>query len=110
MPTAPAYLLECIVLSHYESRADKASQFVDLEFDRVLTTLASMILVQVPDPKGIDSDINTLSWDDRVKISLRATADAAEALKARAAENAKDFRQSLRVWRQILGSDFPEFG
>ncbi|MES3035500.1 MAG: nucleotidyltransferase [Gemmatimonadota bacterium] len=110
MPTAPAYLIECMVLSHYEGRANRASEFVDLEFGSVLTTIASMILAPVQDPKGIDSDINSVSWDDRVRISVRATQDAAEATRARAAENAKDLRLSIGIWRQILGSDFPKFG
>jgi hypothetical protein len=64
----------------------------------------------VNDPKGIQGDINSLSWDDRTKISIRASTDQQRALEARQLETNKDHKGSINKWREIFGSDFPTYG
>jgi hypothetical protein len=111
MPSMSSYVLETMVLDYYTTRsdADKASQFVDLEFPRVLEYIASHIYSQVNDPKSIQGDINNLSWDERTKISSRATADKQEALEARRLENAGDQKGSIQHWQKVFGGEFPAY-
>jgi hypothetical protein len=110
MPAMSSYLLETIILDYYETKATKASQFVDLEIAPVLEYISTHIYSSVNDPKGIQGDINNLSWDDRTKISNRASTDQQRALEARQLETNKDHKGSINKWREIFGSDFPTYG
>src|SRR5690606_27714039 len=108
--TMAPYLLECIVLDYYERVSSKASAFVDLELPGVLAHVASAVLSTVTDPKRIQSDINTLTWEDRLSISSRAGEDAKRSAEARRLEDAGQHRESIDVWRRVLGDGFPEYG
>lgn len=110
MPSMSSYLLETIILDYYETKATKASQFVDLEIAPVLEYISTHIYSSVNDPKGIQGDINSLSWDDRTKISVRASTDQQRALEARQLETNKDHKGSINKWREIFGSEFPTYG
>jgi hypothetical protein len=110
MPSVPPYVLESIVLSHYESASSLATAYVDLEVGPVLGTIASAILQPVPDAKGIQGDLNNLPFDQRVAISNRALGDAQVAQEARAAEVRGDHAESIRLWTRIFGAEFPKFG
>ena len=110
MPSMTSYLLETMVLDYYSARANTASQFVDLEIPSVLAYIATAIHYQVNDPKGIQGNINDLSWGDRNKISQRANSDKQKADQARALENAKDHKGSIQKWREIFGGEFPTYG
>jgi hypothetical protein len=106
MPTISSYLLECILLRCYESVEDTVSSYVDIEVSRALIYLANNVWGAVQDPKGIQGDINTLSWDEQRNISTRAMADADKAVKALAAEANGDYAASIGLWREIFGSAF----
>ena len=108
IPTMQSYLLECIILDYYESRAYKATPYVDIEVGPFLTYLSTGIVGSVQDPKRIQGNINTLSWEERVAISSRATSDAAKAFIARSAESDGDHRSSINTWREVFGTAFPE--
>ena len=110
MPTMQSYLLECMVLNHFESKG-QCSQYQDLELADLFDYISNNIFSSVPDPKGIQSDLNDkLSWDEKLKISLKASADASIAREARAAESGDDHKGSINKWRQIFGNEFPEYG
>lgn len=111
MPSVPSYLLETIILDYYANRSDsdKASQFVDLEIPRILQYIAGNIHYQVLDPKGIQGNINNLSWEDQTKISNRASADKQRADEARNFENNADHKNSIQRWREIFGDDFRKY-
>lgn len=109
-PSAPSYLFECVLLSLYESKATQASKYVDVEIPAALNHIASAILNSVQDPKQVQEDINSLSWDDRVKISNRATDDASKASSARVAETRGDHKEAIRIWRDVFGPAFPTYG
>lgn len=109
MPTMPSYLLECIVVAHFEALTREASQFVDIELAEVFRGVGSAILGAVADPKGIQQDINSLSWEDRYSIYNRALSDAGKVDEARSLEQLKDMKGSISRWREIFGSDFPEY-
>lgn len=109
MPSMRPYLVECILLKYYDSKSTVASQFVDLELVDVFNHIASAVRESIYDPKNIQGDINNLSLNDRRLISSRATSDATKASNARNAERQENHKESIRLWRQIFGSQFPEY-
>ena len=110
MPSASSYLLECMIANFYGSRVQKALKWVDIEVGPTLRYIADAVLGAVDDPKGIQGDLNTLTWPERLAIRERALLDAGRADEARAHEQAKDAEKSIKKWREIFGSDFPEYG
>jgi hypothetical protein len=110
MPSMGSYLLEALLINYYNwNTSPKAGKYVDLEVLRILPHLASAILSQVNDPKEIQGDINTLSFEDRLKISIRATADYRKAVDARRLEEASKHRESIEKWTEIFGGAFPKY-
>jgi len=110
MPSMGSYLIECMVLNYFEQRGS-CSDFQDTELDDFFDYLASQIFRAVSDPKGIQTDLNDkLTTEERIKISVKALMDRDIAREARACESREDYRASINKWRQIFGSDFPEYG
>jgi hypothetical protein len=107
MPSMSSYLIENIILDFYSARFNKASKFVDLEILDLLNYIQSRIYYSVNDPKGIQGNINQLSYEDQTKISKRAYADYLKAVEARRLEENKDHSSSIIKWREIFGSNFP---
>ena len=67
--TIGSYLLECMILSIYDSKDEKSNWWIDLEFRDVLYELSKAIKKDVDDPKGMQGNLNTFSTEDRQKIS-----------------------------------------
>lgn len=110
MPSMGSYLIECMVLNYFEQRGS-CSEFQDTELDNFFDYLASQIFTPVSDPKGIQADLNDkLTTEERMKISIKALMDRDLAREARSCESRGDDRASINKWRQIFGSDFPEYG
>ncbi|MEJ7623749.1 MAG: hypothetical protein WKF34_07130 [Pyrinomonadaceae bacterium] len=110
MPSMSAYLIEAVILKYYESQLTTASQYVDVEIPRILDHISSAIYGPVLDPKNIQGDINSLTWEDRSKIGERAGLDQEKALDARRLESNDDQKGSINKWREIFGGDFPIYG
>lgn len=108
-PTVGSYLFEVIVLDHFEGRTSKASQWIDLEVGPVLRNLASVVVGRVRDPKGIQNDLNNLTWEQRYAIRERALLDATRAEEARSLETQGEHRKSIGKWREVFGDLFPEY-
>jgi hypothetical protein len=111
--TAPAmgsYLLECIILDHYDSKIDTASNHVCDELQSVLNHVSQSVMSSVRDPKGIQGNINNGSWENRRKIASRASSDATIAAKAYRKESRDDHEAAIRLWGDIFGPDFPNYG
>ena len=110
MPSIPSYLLENMVLNYYATRAkEKASNYIDVEFTKVLNDIKSRIYNTVNDPKEIQGDLNTVPFEERKKIALRAELDYNKAIEARQLEDASNFEDSIKKWTEILGGNFPKF-
>ncbi|MCI5056508.1 MAG: hypothetical protein MRY83_10395 [Flavobacteriales bacterium] len=109
MPSMSSYLLETMILDYYSNRADKASQFVDVEIPNVLGYLQTYVYHQVSDPKGIQGNINHLSWEEQQKISNRAKQDKEKAIEARKYESDGNHESSIRKWKEIFGDQFPNY-
>ena len=87
------------------------SQFVDIEFRNFLQYLANNIFNSVPDPKGIQGTINTLSNGQKQSIYQKASSDYTKACNAFYAEmREKDHSKAIRIWREIFGGEFPTYG
>ncbi len=108
MPSMSSYLLEQMILDHYDTRTDTASSYVDVEIPKVLNHIQYAIYTSVLDPAGIKGDLNNLTWEDRQKIADRAKIDTAKANEARQFETNGDQAESIKKWAEIFGSEFPE--
>ena len=110
MPTMSSYLLENIILNHYDF-ASSCSDYIDVELPYAFQAVRIAILSTVPDPKGFQSDLNDLSFDDKLKIYTRAGTDKDKALDARRLEReCQTHKECINKWREIFGTDFPEYG
>jgi hypothetical protein len=110
-PTKPgmsSYLVECIVLNYYDSHS--AGDWPDMEFLNILNYMQFAVLTDVQDPKGIQGNINNLTWEERSRVSSRAVEDAESARNGRNAESAGDHKAAIGWWAKVLGPAFPSFG
>ena len=108
--TMGSYLLECMVLDVYENKVEKENYWVDLEFRDLLNSLSSKIMYSVYDPKGIQGDLNTFSYDERVKISTALYAAYKKASEASTLEMTdKDQKAAISKWGEVLGYAFPDY-
>jgi hypothetical protein len=110
MPSMGPYLIEAIVLAYYDGRTAVASKYIDFEIGPVLEYFSRAIHDFVWDPKGIQDDINSVPYEDRVKISDRAAKDHQKASEARGLETAGDHKASISKWSELFGSEFPVYG
>ena len=107
MPSANSYLLENIVLNYFDSGMH--SNYVDVEVVALLKYINSAIMNSVRDPKGIQGDLNRLTFEERKKIAERALADYYKAAEARNFEAGGKMREAINKWREVFGPDFPVF-
>jgi len=109
MPTLPSYFLECLILQFYESNFNTASSYVDIELPAVFSYIATAIYQSLADPKGIQANINPLTWEEKRLVASKASLDSIKAQRGRELETAGNMGQSINTWREIFGSDFPTY-
>jgi hypothetical protein len=109
MPTMGSYLLENMILDYYSTQYTKASQYVDIELVKIFNDIRSRVFNTVNDPKGIQGDLNSLSYEDKKKISDRAYSDYLKSVEARNFEGQKNHKDSINKWREIFGDGFPKY-
>ncbi len=109
MPTMGSYLLENMILDYYSERTTVASHYVDIEIEKVLIEIHRRVYNPVNDPKNIQGNLNSLSWDDKNKISDKAYQDHSKANDARQLEEAKNYKDSINKWIEIFGDKFPRY-
>lgn len=100
-----SFHLEMLVARTYGTLGSNSRKALRLFFDYNMHNLS------VQDPAGFSGDLSTyLSWASKgaVNESLKSARDKADL--AIAAENRGDHREALRLWRIILGNDFPTYG
>lgn len=107
--SVPSYLLENLVLNYYANSTAKASVFVDIEIPYVLTYIANVIYSPVQDPKGIQGDINQLTYEQKKQISDMALAHAKAANTAREHEKSERHHMSILYWKDVFGDEFPDY-
>ena len=109
MPTMSSYLLEVMVLNYFKSKGTVGSEYPDMELPYLFSYIGSAVLSSVADPKGIASNINELSFEERMKVAERANFDASRASAARQFENNGDHKSCINKWRDIFGDQFPKY-
>lgn len=109
MPTMGSYLIENMVLDYYSGQVAKATQFVDIELVKIFFDLCTRVNSTVNDPKNIQGNLNHLNVDERKKISERAYSDYVRAFNARNFEEAKKMKESINLWIEIFGDQFPKY-
>jgi hypothetical protein len=109
MPTMSSYLLENMILDYYSEQTTVASQYVDIEIEKVLLEIHRRVYNAVNDPKGIQGDLNNLSAEDKKKICDRAYQDYVKAFEARKFEKEKNDKDSISKWIEIFGDKFPKY-
>lgn len=108
--TVGSYLLECMILNRYENKAKADNWWIDAEFRDTMYYLSSVIYGAVNDPKGIQGDLNTFSFEDRVKISSAMQTAYEKSRDAFNLEvNNKDQKASINKWREVFGTSFPAY-
>ncbi|MFK3843854.1 MULTISPECIES: nucleotidyltransferase [Serratia] len=109
MPSMSSYLLETLILDYYAGKTS-CSEFVDMELQALFLHIALLIQFSVNDPKGIQGDINTLTTEERQKITGRCYLDIQKVAEARQFEQSKDYEKSINKWREVFGPQFPFYG
>lgn len=105
-----SYLLECMILNKYETMETPENWWIDLQFRDTLKYLSTAILARVDDPKGMQGDLNTFSWEDRYKISGALSTVHEKAVEAANLEiDKKDQKAAIAKWQEVLGSAFPDY-
>jgi Second Messenger Oligonucleotide or Dinucleotide Synthetase domain len=108
--TISSYLFEQIIINYTNSRTE-LSQWIDFDIRDFYNYLASSIYSAVNDPKGIQGNLNTLSYDQKKSISDKSSWAYSKAKEATNAEtNEKDQEKAINKWREIFGSKFPTYG
>lgn len=109
MTTIPSYLFENLVLNFFNTR-DESSEYVDINIINFWSYLSTAIYSSVQDPKGFQGDINTLTFDEKQKISERANQVYKKGVEAYNAETKEDNHQkAINIWRTVWGTDFPQY-
>lgn len=107
--TISSYLFEQIVLNFISSRT-KLSTWIDFDIRDFYNYLSINIYYQVNDPKGIQGDLNILTFEQKKAISEKSTWAYNKATEATLAEtNEKNQEKAINKWREIFGSKFPSY-
>ena len=58
----------------------------------------------------LSKNINTLTFSSQFSVALKAQNDYDKACKAWEYEKVKDYKNAIKKWGEIFGSDFPKYG
>lgn len=109
MPSMPSYLLENMLLNYFEEQGS-ASAYVDINVINLFQYIKDKVWSDVEDPKGIQSNLNTLTYDEKLKISQKAETDFNTALAAREFKKEREHEKAIREWCKVFGNEFPQYG
>lgn len=109
MPTIYPYLFENIVLNYFED-LNSVTDWLRVDLCSFWQYLMSAIYNPVPDPKEFQGDLNTICFEDRLKISQKSADASDKALEALTFEASNETSKSLAKWGEIFGPNFPGYG
>lgn len=108
--TITSYLFEQIAIKFINSRSE-LSQWIDFDIRDFFNYLSTNIYNAVNDPKGIQGDLNKLTFEEKKAISEKATWAYNKARDATNAETQdSDQEKAINKWREIFGSKYPTYG
>lgn len=108
--TIGSYLFEQIIINFVNSR-NELQQWIDFNIRDFFYYLKTNIYYSVNDPKGIQGNLNNLSFDQKQSISEKANwayEKANEAISAETSE--KNQEKAINKWREVFGQNFPIYG
>jgi hypothetical protein len=107
--TLSSYLFEQIVLN-YTNSIHGLNQWIDFDIKDFFYYLSNHIYYSVDDPKGIQGNLNKLSYAEKQSISQKATWAFDRAKEAISFEtNDKNQEKAINKWREIFGNKFPSY-
>jgi hypothetical protein len=107
--TITSYLFEQIVINFIYTKTE-LSQWMDFDIRDFFYYLSVNVYHTVNDPKGIQGDLNKLTYEQKKAISEKATwanTKASEAINAETQE--KNQEKAINKWREIFGYKFPVY-
>lgn len=108
--TLTSYLFEQIVLNFINSRST-LSQYIDFDIRDFYYYLSLNIYNSVNDPKGIQGDLNKLTYLEKKSVSEKSSTTYNKAKEATSAETEeKNQSKAINKWREIFGAKFPIYG
>lgn len=109
MPSALPYMFENLILNIVDYATGTANEYVFNDLPYLFSQISSLIYSSVNDPKGIQGDLNTLSYEDKKKISDKATEDYKKSNEALQYLKDGKEKESITKWREIFGDEFPKY-
>ena len=107
--TITSYLFEQIVINFIKTRSE-LSQWIDFDIRDYFYYLSQNIYSSVNDPKGIQGDLNKLSYEQKKAISEKSNWAYGKAREATNAETQeKDQQKAITKWGEIFGYNFPKY-
>ncbi len=108
--TLDGYVAECLLLDYYESQNEECN-FVDIEFIKLLEYVLNNIEKDIYDPKGIQGNINNLTYWERKNIKEKVENIHIKAIEAYRAEmDENNHHKAINIWGNIFGGEFPVYG
>lgn len=107
--TIGSYLFELIVIEYSKSKLE-LSQCIDYDIKDFFNFLSSAIFYSIPDPKGLQGNLNNFNFTEKYAISQKAKWACNKALEAINSEVLeKDTQKSINKWRELFGNEFPTY-
>jgi hypothetical protein len=107
--TIASYLFEQIVINFIKSKME-LSQWIDFDIRDFFFYLSQSIYSTVNDPKGIQGDLNKLSYEQKKAVSEKSSWAYNKAREATHAETEEiDQQKAINKWREIFGNNFPKY-
>lgn len=105
-PTMPSYLLEIIILNYYQDNKE-LKQHISTEIPNILNFIQKEIYNMIFSPDNPKVDINTLSQEEKYKISQKANEHSKISQKAIDFASNLDNKKAIDEWRKVFGKEFP---
>ncbi|MEZ0007625.1 uncharacterized protein YhbP (UPF0306 family) [Flavobacterium sp. 28YEA47A] len=109
IPKIGSYLFEVLILNFVKNQGSQ-NKFNDINIKDFFYYLYQNIHYDVDDPKGIQGNINNLTFEQQTKISNKAKECYELAKLALDFEiNHKNQEKAIENWRKIFGDKFPKY-
>lgn len=108
--TIGSYLFEQLIINFVNSKSE-LQQWIDFNIRDFFYYLKTDIYYDVNDPKGIQGNLNNLSFEQKSSISEKSNWAYEKAKEAISAETSgKNQEKAINKWREIFGTKFPTYG
>lgn len=107
--TLGSYLFEQLVLNFLNSKTE-VSKYIDFDIRDFFNYLSLHIYHSVNDPKGIQGNLNNLTFEQRESLSEKASWAYEKSIEAIDSEiNDSNQEKAINKWREIFGNNYPKY-